>query len=95
VPPAAQKAVPAAASKPTPAENTTPAPEAAPTPQEPVQPAEPTLLVDDTTPPDGAALAGETEGDDFCPDAGVCFPGGLPANVHTASCIHGDWYFGE
>jgi hypothetical protein len=81
----AKKAVPAAAKQPEPAKETTPVPDTTPQATEPTQPAE------EPAEPTVEAEAGETEGSDFCPTPGECFPDGIADHVSHVGCVHGQW----
>jgi hypothetical protein len=74
--PAAKKATPAAATPIEPAPDVDPVPAPTPDPETPAEPA-----------PD----AGASEGDDFCPEPGTCFPDGLADDVTHVGCVHGQW----
>jgi len=56
----------------------------------PTPPAPDPEVPQDTPDPETPTEAAEA---DFCPDAGVCFPYGIPAGTTAAGCIHGDWVF--
>ena len=92
MPAPAKKTAPAAASKPQPAPEPAPVPSATPDAQPPAEPVAPSA---DQPPTDAELEAAETEGDDFCPTPGECFPDGVPEAVVALSCVHGHWDLAE
>jgi hypothetical protein len=91
MPPTAKKATPAAAKPAQEPEKVTPDPASTP---DLAAAADGTQEPADGTDTADVDLDTEDAADsDFCPDAGVCFPYGIPEGTTAAGCIHGDWIF--